>query len=280
MDQYITDELPKLVGAEIKNADMGKQGIFGHSMGGHGAITLHLKYPDTYKTCSAFSPITSPARVPWGQKAFTAYLGPASIAWEQYDSTELVKERQSRARILVDTGTADTFLEKELKPEIFIDACMASGAGAGLPHARRLRPRLLLHRHLHGRPHRPSCGWPETVKGCVRRPPVGIGVHAQLLPVPCKHTALHECRVGTRGTCEASLRYTALAWRASTGLYRPSKHWATVRRRRRGLLRYADDTAIDPAEAGRLQKARGFQRVIQRTGRGAHLAARCVHIHP
>jgi S-formylglutathione hydrolase len=127
MDQYITDELPKLVGAEIKNADMVKQGIFGHSMGGHGAITLHLKYPDTYKTCSAFSPITSPARVPWGQKAFTAYLGPASVAWEQYDSTELVKERQSRARILVDTGTADTFLEKELKPEIFIDACMANG---------------------------------------------------------------------------------------------------------------------------------------------------------
>ena len=127
MDQYITDELPKLVAAEFPKADMERQGIFGHSMGGHGAIMLHLKNPDTYKTCSAFSPITSPARVPWGQKAFEAYLGPVSVAWEQYDSTELVKERQSRTRILVDTGTADPFLEKELKPEIFIDACTANG---------------------------------------------------------------------------------------------------------------------------------------------------------
>ncbi|MCA8902706.1 MAG: S-formylglutathione hydrolase [Hyphomonas sp.] len=127
MDQYITDELPALVGEHVPGADMGRQGIFGHSMGGHGAIMLHLKHPDRYRTCSAFSPITSPARVPWGQKAFEAYLGPVSIAWEQYDSTELVKERQSKATILVDTGTADSFLERELKPEIFIDACERSG---------------------------------------------------------------------------------------------------------------------------------------------------------
>src|SRR5690606_30741645 len=106
---------------------MQRQGIFGHSMGGHGAITLHLKHPDTYKSCSAFSPITSPARVPWGEKAFTAYLGAPSIAWEQYDATELVKERQSKALILVDTGTADTFLETQLKPQIFIDACAKDG---------------------------------------------------------------------------------------------------------------------------------------------------------
>ncbi|OZB12291.1 MAG: S-formylglutathione hydrolase, partial [Hyphomonas sp. 34-62-18] len=97
MDQYITDELPALIAANVPSADMSRQGIFGHSMGGHGAITLHLKNPDTYKSCSAFSPITSPARVPWGEKAFTAYLGPASVAWEQYDATELVKERQSKA---------------------------------------------------------------------------------------------------------------------------------------------------------------------------------------
>jgi S-formylglutathione hydrolase len=126
MDQYITDELPGLIAANFP-ADMNRQGIFGHSMGGHGAITLHLKHPDTYKSCSAFSPITSPARVPWGEKAFTAYLGPASIAWEQYDSTELVKERQSKATLLVDTGTADTFLERELKPEVFIKACELNG---------------------------------------------------------------------------------------------------------------------------------------------------------
>ena len=127
MDQYITDELPALIAANFPAADMQKQGIFGHSMGGHGAITLHLKHPDTYKSCSAFSPITSPARVPWGEKAFTAYLGAPSIAWEQYDATELVKERQSKALILVDTGTVDSFLEAQLKPEIFIKACEKDG---------------------------------------------------------------------------------------------------------------------------------------------------------
>ena len=127
MDQYITGELPALIAAHVPSADMSRQGIFGHSMGGHGAITLHLKHPDTYKSCSAFSPITSPARVPWGEKAFTAYLGPASVAWEQYDATELVKERQSKALILVDTGTADSFLESQLKPEIFIKACEKDG---------------------------------------------------------------------------------------------------------------------------------------------------------
>lgn len=127
MDQYVTDELPALVAAEFPKGDMRRQGIFGHSMGGHGAISLHLKYPQTYRSCSAFSPITSPARVPWGQKAFEAYLGPVSVAWEQYDSTELVQERQSRALILVDTGTADPFLETELKPEIFIAACEENG---------------------------------------------------------------------------------------------------------------------------------------------------------
>lgn len=126
MDQYITDELPSLIAGNFP-ADMTRQGIFGHSMGGHGAITLHLKHPDTYKSCSAFSPITSPARVPWGEKAFTAYLGPPSIAWEPYDATELVKERQSGALILVDTGTADNFLETQLKPEIFIAACERDG---------------------------------------------------------------------------------------------------------------------------------------------------------
>ncbi|MFN7180569.1 S-formylglutathione hydrolase [Hyphomonas sp.] len=126
MDQYITDELPGIIAANFP-ADMGRQGIFGHSMGGHGAITLHLKHAETYISCSAFSPITSPARVPWGEKAFTAYLGPLSVAWEQYDATELVKERQTKANILVDTGTADSFLETQLRPEIFIRACEKNG---------------------------------------------------------------------------------------------------------------------------------------------------------
>lgn len=126
MDQYITNELPGLIAGNLP-ADMSRQGIFGHSMGGHGALTLHLKHPQTYKSCSAFSPITSPAQVPWGQKAFTAYLGGPSIAWEQYDATELVKERQSDARLLIDTGTADPFLDEQLRPEIFIKACQTHG---------------------------------------------------------------------------------------------------------------------------------------------------------
>ena len=126
MDQYITDELPGLIAANFP-ADMARQGIFGHSMGGHGAITLHLKHPETYKSCSAFSPITSPARVPWGEKAFAAYLGPPSVAWKQYDATELVKQGASKALILVDTGTADPFLETQLKPDIFISACEKEG---------------------------------------------------------------------------------------------------------------------------------------------------------
>jgi S-formylglutathione hydrolase len=126
MDQYITDELSKLVASNFP-ADMDRQGIFGHSMGGHGALTLHMKHPDTYKTCSAFAPITSPARVPWGTKAFTAYLGAPSPLWESYDATELVKERQTRADLLIDTGRADSFYERELKPEIFIKACEENG---------------------------------------------------------------------------------------------------------------------------------------------------------
>tara|TARA_R110002020_G_scaffold105961_2_gene246763 strand:- start:5818 stop:6690 length:873 start_codon:yes stop_codon:yes gene_type:complete len=126
MDQYVTRELNALVAANFP-ADMERQGIFGHSMGGHGALTLHFKYPDTYRSCSAFSPITSPSRVPWGEKAFTAYIGPPSIAWEQYDATELVQNRQTDAHILIDTGKADQFLEPQLKPDIFIEACENSG---------------------------------------------------------------------------------------------------------------------------------------------------------
>ncbi|KCZ92978.1 S-formylglutathione hydrolase [Hyphomonas johnsonii MHS-2] len=127
MDQYITGELRDVIAVNFPAADMARQGIFGHSMGGHGALTLHFKHPGTYQSCSAFSPITSPARVPWGEKAFTAYIGPPSIAWEQYDATELVQNTQTRAHILIDTGKADPFLETQLKPDIFIEACEQAG---------------------------------------------------------------------------------------------------------------------------------------------------------
>ncbi len=126
MDQYITGELTKLV-AQNFPADMSAQGITGHSMGGHGALTLHLKNPSVYKSVSAFSPITSPAQVPWGQKALSAYLGPVSVDWEQYDATELVKEAQTNAHILIDQGAADQFLVEQLKPEIFLAECKTHG---------------------------------------------------------------------------------------------------------------------------------------------------------
>jgi len=135
MDQYITDELPTLI-AQSFPADMTQQGITGHSMGGHGALTLHLKNPSRYKSCSAFAPIVSPARVPWGQKALEAYLGPLSVAWEAYDATELVKEMQSGANILIDQGDADQFLAEQLNPELFLKE--AANHGQRVTH--RMQP--------------------------------------------------------------------------------------------------------------------------------------------
>lgn len=135
MDQYITDELPGLI-AQNFSADMTRQGITGHSMGGHGALTLHLKTPSLYQSCSAFAPIVSPARVPWGQKALEAYLGPLSVAWEAYDATELVKEMQTGANILIDQGDADQFLAEQLDPELFLKE--AANHGQRVTH--RMQP--------------------------------------------------------------------------------------------------------------------------------------------
>lgn len=126
MDRYLTDELSELVLSQFP-ADGDKQGITGHSMGGHGALTLHLKHPDRYKTVSAFSPIASPMDVPWGEKAFTAYLGADKSAWENYDARSLVLKNPSNASILIDTGDADQFLDEQLKPDVFIAACQQAG---------------------------------------------------------------------------------------------------------------------------------------------------------
>jgi len=126
MDRYITDELSELIFAEFQG-DEKRQGITGHSMGGHGALTLHLKHPTRYRSVSAFSPIAAPSQVPWGQKAFTAYLGEDTSQWKQYDATELVQQQKSDAHILIDTGDSDQFLEEQLKPEIFIQACEKAG---------------------------------------------------------------------------------------------------------------------------------------------------------
>lgn len=127
METYVTQELPVLIAEQFPNADMSRQGITGHSMGGHGALTLHLKHPELYKSVSAFSPIVAPMQVPWGQKAFTAYLGADQAQWSAHDACELVKVRPSKATILIDQGSADNFLDEQLRPHLFADACSASG---------------------------------------------------------------------------------------------------------------------------------------------------------
>lgn len=127
MYDYITKELPELLIDMELPVDGTRAGIFGHSMGGHGAMTIHLKNPDKFKTCSAFSPIVAPSQVPWGKKAFSNYLGSDENAWADYDATALVATQPSKAEILIDQGTADNFLAEQLKSEIFANAASAAG---------------------------------------------------------------------------------------------------------------------------------------------------------
>ncbi len=127
MYSYVVDELSTALAAAFPAGDLGRQGIFGHSMGGHGALTIHLKHKEVYRSVSAFSPISAPMRCPWGEKAFTNYLGPDRDAWRAYDASELVRERPSRAKILIDQGSADDFLETQLKPDLLVEACEAAG---------------------------------------------------------------------------------------------------------------------------------------------------------
>ncbi|MDH3793114.1 MAG: S-formylglutathione hydrolase [Rhodospirillales bacterium] len=124
---YVVDELPGVLAAAFPAGDLGRQGIFGHSMGGHGALTIHLKHKEVYRSVSAFSPISAPMRCPWGEKAFTNYLGPDRDAWRAYDASELVRKRPSRAKILIDQGSADEFLEVQLKPDLLVEACEEAG---------------------------------------------------------------------------------------------------------------------------------------------------------
>ena len=129
MYSYVTRELPALVAANFP-ADMDRQGIFGHSMGGHGALVVGLKNPETYTSLSAFSPICAPSRCPWGRKAFTAYLGDDPRDWREWDACELIgliSDARGRSRILVDQGLEDAFLESQLMPEALEAACQAAG---------------------------------------------------------------------------------------------------------------------------------------------------------
>jgi S-formylglutathione hydrolase len=137
MYSYVAEELPALVDSHFP-ADRARQGIFGHSMGGHGALTIGLKNPGgRYKSISAFAPIVAPKQVPWGQKAFNGYLGPDTGQWDQYDATVLMRastDAKSRPRILVDQGTADQFLEQQLKPELLEAAARDVGYPLKLRH--------------------------------------------------------------------------------------------------------------------------------------------------
>jgi len=129
MKSYIKTELTNWIATTLP-VNMDRLGIFGHSMGGHGALTLHLDAPDVFKTCSAFSPIVAPSQVPWGQKAFTDYLGSDTKLWATYDATALVAKQPSKAHILIDQGTDDQFLEEHLRTHLFTEAAKASGQAA------------------------------------------------------------------------------------------------------------------------------------------------------
>ncbi|PIN70891.1 S-formylglutathione hydrolase, partial [Candidatus Woesearchaeota archaeon CG11_big_fil_rev_8_21_14_0_20_57_5] len=132
MYSYITAELPALIFKHFP-ACADKQGIMGHSMGGHGALTIALKNPATYASVSAFSPIVAPSQVPWGEKAFSGYLGEDRTVWAQHDATALIEAgKRFEGEILIDQGDADNFLEGQLRPEIFVNACEAAGQAVTL----------------------------------------------------------------------------------------------------------------------------------------------------
>ena len=134
MYDYIVDELPAWVEADPMASD--RRAISGHSMGGHGALTIALKNPGRYRSVSAFSPIVAPTQVPWGQKAFAAYLGDDREAWKAWDTVELVRQAREPLPLLVDQGDADEFLQGQLKPELL----QAAAAEAGHPLTLRLQP--------------------------------------------------------------------------------------------------------------------------------------------
>lgn len=136
MHSYVTEELPALV-AEHFRVDMGRQGIFGHSMGGHGAMTIALKNPDRFKSCSAFAPIVQPSSADWSVGAFEKYLGEDRSAWRAYDACALVEDGARFPEFLIDQGKADNFLETGLRPWLFEEAI----AGTGIDLTLRLHER-------------------------------------------------------------------------------------------------------------------------------------------
>ena len=134
MWSYVTEELPALVAAEFP-VDLDRQSITGHSMGGHGALTVALNFPDRFRSASAFAPIVAPSQVPWGQKALTGYLGDERAGWHKHDAVALIEDGARVPGLLVDVGDADPFIEKELRPELLERAC----AEAAIPLQLRIQ---------------------------------------------------------------------------------------------------------------------------------------------
>ena len=135
MWSYIRDELPEAVASAFP-IDRERQGIMGHSMGGHGALTLALVNPGRYRSVSAFAPIAAPSQVPWGTKALSRYLGPDRAAWRRHDAVALIEDGARLPELLVDQGEADAFLEEQLRPDLLRAAC----ADAGIPLTLRMQP--------------------------------------------------------------------------------------------------------------------------------------------
>lgn len=136
MRSYVEDELPALIAASFPMADMARQGITGHSMGGHGALTVALRNPDRFRSVSAFAPIVSPLNCPWGEKALGGYLGEDRAAWAEHDAVALIAAGARVPAFLVDQGDGDGFLAAQLKPDLLAHAC----AEAGQPLELRYQP--------------------------------------------------------------------------------------------------------------------------------------------
>jgi S-formylglutathione hydrolase len=126
MERYVVDELPRFIESRFPIA-ADARGLFGHSMGGHGALTLALRHPERYRSVSALAPIVAPTQVPWGHKAFAGYLGADRAAWAAHDTVELLRDHRFPSPPLIDQGLADKFLERELKPELLEAAAAQAG---------------------------------------------------------------------------------------------------------------------------------------------------------
>jgi S-formylglutathione hydrolase len=135
MESYVAAELPEIVASSFP-ADPARQAIMGHSMGGHGALSLALRHPGRYRSVSAFAPIVAPSRVAWGEKAFGGYLGPDRAAWRGHDTVALIDDGARLPELLVDQGEGDSFLADQLKPDLLQRAC----ADAGIPLRLRIHP--------------------------------------------------------------------------------------------------------------------------------------------